>query len=317
MKGGMGWRPPWASAPCSPRRWRRRGGFVPPAATTEAAPPAKCQVHGHARVVGLGVDLQAADGRAGAQPGAPVAEEAEKALGFKLEFTVKTTTEMEQIALTQPESFDIFSGYHPVRPPLALGKPPAGRDREDHPVGGHQQRVQAGKVDSGPRRPAPSGQGDAPVTKLYRRPDKTGAWATSSETNTRTRDHRSGPTSRPSGRGRLGAGVLHRRSHCYNMDSMGYNADVIQKEPNEVSWPAPQPEPQGRVALPRRPVDRAPGRRQRGTRRGPADSFGSLGNMTKEEMDLMFKILTDNKSQFKGVLGDFNESVNFMASGRS
>jgi len=86
---------------------------APPA--TEAAPPATeaaPKFTGTLRVIGLGVDLQAADGRAGAQPGAPIAEEAEKALGFKLEFTVKNTVEMEQIALTQPESFDIFSGYH-------------------------------------------------------------------------------------------------------------------------------------------------------------------------------------------------------------
>ena len=79
------------------------------------------------------------------QPGAPVAEEAEAALGFTVEFTVKTTTEMEQIALTQPGVVRRLLGLPlPVRPHLAVGQLPArSRSAKAHRLGADQQPLQA------------------------------------------------------------------------------------------------------------------------------------------------------------------------------
>ena len=67
------------------------------AATTAEAAPA---FTGTLRVTGLGVDLID-----------PIKEMAEKALGFKLAFDVTDSVTMVQKAITQPGSFDVFSGY--------------------------------------------------------------------------------------------------------------------------------------------------------------------------------------------------------------
>ncbi len=67
------------------------------AATTAEAAPA---FTGTLRVTGLGVDLID-----------PIKEMGEKALGFKLAFDVTDSVTMVQKAITQPGSFDVFSGY--------------------------------------------------------------------------------------------------------------------------------------------------------------------------------------------------------------
>ncbi len=326
MKGGMG----MAGALGLGALFAACGGGGEEAATeaappaTEAAPPATeaaPKFTGTLRVIGLGVDLQAADGRAGAQPGAPIAEEAEKALGFKLEFTVKNTVEMEQIALTQPESFDIFSGYHYMYDRLwSSGNLQPVEIAKITEWANINNLFKLGKVD-----PASTtctvGAGDAPVTKLYVDPDKTGAWPTSPETNTANEgvlvqwaDIAASPI----------AGIGDEPKYCtgvpqnFNMDSMGYNADVIQKAPNEVSWAELfNPSYKGRVALLADPAIALQDAGNAAIASGLVEGFGSLGNMTKEEMDVMFKILTDLKKSghFKAFWGDFNESVNLMASG--
>ena len=66
---------------------------------------------GTLHVTGLGVDLID-----------PIKETGEKALGFKLAFDVTDSVTMVQMAITQPDSFDVFSGYQlPVRPGVAGG----------------------------------------------------------------------------------------------------------------------------------------------------------------------------------------------------
>ena len=65
---------------------------------------------GTLRVTGLGVDLID-----------PIKAAGEAALGFKLAFDVTDSVTMVQKAITQPGSFDVFSGYTlPVQPDLAL-----------------------------------------------------------------------------------------------------------------------------------------------------------------------------------------------------
>ena len=101
----------------------------------------------------------------------------------------------------------------------------------------------------------------------------------------------------------------------FNMDSMGYNGDVIQKEPNQVSWAELlNAEYKGRVALLNDPgigmQDAALAVKALGLLQ-----FGNLGNMTKEEIDGLVKILIDKKDQFRAFWTTFDESVNLMASG--
>jgi putative spermidine/putrescine transport system substrate-binding protein len=102
----------------------------------------------------------------------------------------------------------------------------------------------------------------------------------------------------------------------FNMDSMGYNGDEIQKAPNDVSWAElVNKKYSGRVALLNDPgiltqdaglAVQAAGIMQ----------FKNVGNMTKAEMDRLFKVLTALKKagHFRAFWGTFNESVNLMAS---
>ena len=93
--------------PPSPARLRRSRALPPSEAGSSAAAPTATGVpdelayKGPLKIVGLGVDLT---------PDIKAAWEA-KFPDVTLEFTVKSTPEISQIALTQPESQDIMSGY--------------------------------------------------------------------------------------------------------------------------------------------------------------------------------------------------------------
>jgi putative spermidine/putrescine transport system substrate-binding protein len=102
----------------------------------------------------------------------------------------------------------------------------------------------------------------------------------------------------------------------FNMDSMGYNGDEIKKAPNQMSWAELlNGSYKGRVALLADPgiltQDAGNAVQALGLMK-----FGSIGNMTKGEMDRLFKILTKYKKDghFRAFWGTFNESVNLMAS---
>ena len=80
---------------------RRRGRLELSAAPTATGVPDELAYKGAIKIVGLGVDLT---------PDIKAAWEA-KFPDVTLEFTVKSTPEISQIALTQPESQDLMSGY--------------------------------------------------------------------------------------------------------------------------------------------------------------------------------------------------------------
>ena len=98
---------------------------------------------------------------------------------------------------------------------------------------------------------------------------------------------------------------------------MGYNADVIKKAPNQVSWAELLNKKwKGRVVAPARP-----GHHDARTRRPPSAALGLMkfkdfGNPTKAEIDRLFKILTKYKKQgqFRAFWSAFNDSVNLMVS---
>jgi putative spermidine/putrescine transport system substrate-binding protein len=277
------------------------------ATTAEAAPA----FTGTLRVTGLGVDLID-----------PIKDAGEKALGFKLAFDVTDSVTMVQKAITQPGSFDVFSGY-------------VYQYNQAWPSGNfHNEEIAKierwsemtplmtrGYVDpvNGPGKGCSYGDGDAPFRSIYVDPDQTGQWPSSQETPEELRgilvswvDEQTGETVGEEPKYTIGApGAI------FNMDSMGYNADEIQKAPEEVSWAELfNPSYRGRVA-----ILNDPGIGMQDTALAAVATgmmqFGSVGNMTRDEIDGLVKILLDLKRQghFRAFWTTFDESVNFMASG--
>ena len=288
------------------------GGGETAAATTAQATTAAEEAPaftGTLRVTGLGVDLID-----------PIKEMAEGALGFKLAFDVTDSVTMVQKAITQPGSFDIFSGYS-YQYDQAW---PSGNFHNEEIAklafwGQLNPLMNHGYVDptAGEGQGCSYGDGDAPFRGLYVDPDQSGAWVTNQNTPSELDgiivqwiDESNGQPV-----GDEPAYTVGAPGAIFNMDSMGYNADVIQKEPNEVSWgELLNPEYKGRVALLNDPgigmQDAALAAKALGLLQ-----FGNLGNMTKEEIDALVTVLIDRKDQFRAFWTEFNESVNLMASG--
>ncbi len=273
------------------------------ATTAEAAP-----FTGTLRVTGLGVDLID-----------PIKDAGEKALGFKLAFDVTDSVTMVQKAITQPGSFDVFSGYnYQFDPTWASGN---FHNVEIAKITAWKQQsplMTMGYVDptNGAGQGCTYGDGDAPFRGYYVDPDKSGKWQTNQNVQSELDgiivqwvDESSGQP--------VGDEPLYTVGPVadFNMDSMGYNADVIKKEPNEVSWAELlNPSYKGRVAILNDP---GIGMQDVGlaTKALGLLEFGNVGNMTKDEIDALTKVLIKHKSQFRAFGTEFNESVNLMASG--
>jgi len=97
---------------------------------------------------------------------------------------------------------------------------------------------------------------------------------------------------------------------------MGYNADVVKKQPNQVSWAELlNTKWKGRVSLLRDPgimtQDAAAAAHALGLIK-----IKDFGNPTKSEIDRLFKIMLKykKKGQFRAFWSAFTDSVNFMAS---
>jgi putative spermidine/putrescine transport system substrate-binding protein len=102
----------------------------------------------------------------------------------------------------------------------------------------------------------------------------------------------------------------------FNMDSMGYNGDVITRQPGQVHWAELlNNRHRGRVAVLNDPAiamaDLGNAVQSLGLMK-----FKNLGNMTRSEMDRLFAILGRYKrnGHFRAFWSTFNESVNLMAS---
>jgi len=98
---------------------------------------------------------------------------------------------------------------------------------------------------------------------------------------------------------------------------MGYNGDVIQREPAEVNWDELlNPEWRGRVAVLNDPSIGMQDVANAAVAAGMME-FEDLGNMTQEEIDGLIKILLDlkEKGQFRAFWTTFDESVTLMQSG--
>lgn len=248
------------------------GGDTAAAASTEAAPA----YQGTLKVVGLGVDLID-----------PIKAAYEKAHpGVTLEFTVKSTPEVTQLALTQPDSYDIMSGYyHQLDQIWPSGNLQAIPTSDMKRWGEVSPLISKGALADGNN----PGQGDAPYRKLFANSDTELAGETETEMIT-----------------------LVPANH--NSDAFGYNHKELG---DQDSWAIMvDPQVKGKVALIDDPeiglIDAAMAAEAAG-----AVTFVDKGNMTKEEIDELIKYLIDLKKQgqFRGFWATFDESVNFMSSG--
>jgi len=243
------------------------------AATTAAAEVPAYQ--GSLRVVGLGVDLID-----------PIKAAFEAATpGVTLEFTVKSTPEITQLSLTQPDSFDILSGYYQMTDQVwpsgnFMAIPTASMTlfAEASPL------ITTGALVEGSN----PGQGDAAFRKLF---------ATSDTEISET------PTD-----------FLTCIPGNNNADSFGYNFKELGQQD---SWAIlVDPQLKGKVAL---IDDSTIGLMDAAMAVEAAGemTFVDKGNMTKAEIDELMKILISLKKagQFRGFWATFDESVNFMSSG--
>lgn len=248
---------------------------------------------GTLRVMGMGTDLIE-----------PIRLAGEKALGFSLAFEVADGATLRQKVTTAPASFDVYSeetaGTDVLWPTGNLA--PIPRNKITH-WDQYTMLYKAGRVD-----PADShctvGDGDAAYRKQYTTEDGSEI-VTWSDAETGELSDQPEPE------------WLTMLGNVFNVDSIGYNAETLTKEPDEVSWAELfNPEWRGRTALLADPniglQDAALAAEAAGLM-----TFEDTGNMTKEEIDGLIKIMLDlkGKGQFRAFWTTFDESVNFMSAG--
>jgi putative spermidine/putrescine transport system substrate-binding protein len=264
------------------------GGAAQQAATEEAE-----AFTGTIRVTGLGVDLID-----------PIKAAAEAALGFTLAFDVTDTVTGRNKVVTQPDSLDIFSGYYNDIDQIwpSGNMVPIPIDQVER-WGEVTQLHKTGTVEANEGNADCSvGDGDAPFRKMYVTEDgEETSWA----------DPGTGEVSGDEPQ------FVNMVPHNFNMDSMGYNGEVIQKEPNEVNWDELlNPEWRGRVAVLNDPSIGMQDVANAAVAAGMME-FEDLGNMTQEEIDGLIQMLLELKRQnhFRAFWTTFDESVTLMQSG--
>jgi putative spermidine/putrescine transport system substrate-binding protein len=263
---------------------------------------------GTLRVLTLGVEF----------PIPAIAQQASKDLGFTVKPIIAASEKQPQIAITSPDTFDVFGGYN-YQSLLVW------------PSGGLQP-VDTQKIPSwnqfyklftyGKLNPASKtctyGQGNAPFRTTFVDPNgSTGLPAyNQGPANNKQIVRWIGENGKPIGGKPEPRWIVGPAAH-FNADSMGYNADVVQKAPNKVSWAELlNGKWKGRVSLLRDPgimtQDAAAAVRALGLL-----TIKDFGNPTKTEIGKLFKIMGKYKKQgqFRAFWSQFTDSVNFMKSG--
>ena len=290
------------------------GALAGPAAAKPAHAESSGKYTGTLNMISLGVEWPA-----GAQA------QAEKDLGVKFNVQLLSTNAQVQKSITAPDSFDIGGLYNyqmfPIWPtgnfqPVDRTKFTAWNDY--YPLFTKGRTVSSDTSRT-------FGQGDAPFRVLFL---DTGGSANGVGKSTGLPLTKEGPTTNtqivqwwneatnsPNGGKAQPQWVLGGTAH-FNMDSMGYNGDVIKKAPNQVHWgELLNPAWKGRVALLNDSgialQDAGNAVKQLGLMK-----FADLGNMTKPEIDGLIKIMISykKKGQFRAFWATFNESVNLMSS---
>jgi putative spermidine/putrescine transport system substrate-binding protein len=251
--------------------------------------------------------------------------QAEKDLGVKINVQIMSTNAQVQKSITAPESFDVGGLYNyqmfPIWPtgnfqPVDRLKIKAWNDF--YPV------FTKGKVLVNSKACTP-GQGDAPFRTLFLDTAGSSGGIGKSTGLPLTKE---GPaneqivqwwdeaTNKPYKGKPQPRWILGPPAH-FNMDSMGYNADVIKKQPGQVHWAELLNKKwKGRVALLN---DSGIALQDAGNAARSLGLFNpvDMGNMTKPEIDKLIKIMIKYKKagQFRGFWSTYTESVNLMSSG--
>jgi len=250
---------------------------VESAAPAATGVPEELAYKGPLKIFGLGVDLT---------PDIKAAWEA-KFPDVTLEFTVKSTPEISQIALTQPESQDLMSGYFHQMGQLWPSNQFIVLDPTNIARWSEVSRLhKLGALQEGNK----EGDGDAPFRKIFLEDD--GVTFATGETSKLT---------------------MSPANH--NSDSFGYNEKEVGGKLD--SWAALfDSHFKGHVALISDPdigfIDAGMAAKASGKM-----TMKDLGNPTKKEIDDLTTILKDLKKagHFKAFWSTFQESVTFMQTG--
>ena len=280
------------------------GAFAGPAA---ARPAGREAFTGTLRVISLGVEWP---------PGSE--QQAEKDLGFKFNIQLMGTNAQVQKSITDADSFDIGGLYNyqffqiwPTGNFVPVDTRRIKAWNQLYPL------FTKGRVNPANKK-ATTGQGNAPYRVLFVDPGRKGKWPLTTEgpkTNKEIVIWWDAERNRPYNGLPRPRYVLGTQPH-FNMDSMGYDGDVLTKAPGQVSWAELLNNKwKGRVALLNDPgiltQDAGNAAQALGLMK-----FKNLGNMTRGEIDRLVKILTQYKKRghFRAFWATFNESVNLLSS---
>ena len=245
-----------------------------------------------------------------------IKEQAEKDLGFAIAFDITDPDSVVEKAITQPGSFDVLAYYHfgydAIWPTGSLRPVDTRRITRWKQVSDLFKQGKVRPLD--PR--CTYGQGDAPFRSMYVddsgrypiSPDKPGGtWRIVEWVDERT--------GKPYG-GLPEPRYVNGVPAIFNVDSIGYNARVIKRLPERVSWAELlNTRWRGRVALFSGAqvalLDTGIAAEAAGLMR-----FRNKGDMTKREIDRLVKILIRLKKQgqFHGFWNS-TEAIDFMRSG--
>ena len=277
------------------------------AGAAAAKPSASGQFTGTLRVLTLGVEFPTPD----------IAKQASDDLGFTVKPILAPSEKQPQIAITSPDTFDVFGGYNYQS--LLVWPSGSLQPVDTRKIKGWKQFYKLfthGKLNPASAR-CTFGDGNAPFRTTFVDPDgSTGLPPfAGGPRNNRQIVRWIGENGKPIGGKPQPRYIVGPAAH-FNADSMGYNADVINKRPEQMSWAELlNTRWKGRVSLLRDPgimsQDAAFAAQALGLMR-----FKDFGNPTKAEIDRLFKILTRYKKQgqFRAFWSAFTDSVNLMVS---
>ncbi len=271
-----------------------------------AAPAASGKFTGTLRVISLGVEF----------PTPEVAKRIKQDLGFSVAITATDPVTEAQKAITAPETFDIFGGYNyqDIQAWSAHNLLPIDTTKI-HAWNQLYKLFAWGKVHPGSGSET-YGDGDAPFRALFLKQGTSGLPLTreAPKANKDIVQWIDEKTGKPH-TSNMPRYIVGTPAH-FNADSVGYNADVIKKQPNQVGWQELlNSKWKGKVGLLKDPgivmQDIGNATKALGIFK-PKD----MGNMTIAEIDRVVKIATKYKKagQFRAYWANFNESVNLMAS---